>query len=160
MRSSVAVSSSSLSVNTAATASRDSEVRRRFHGWRRTLSLGAGFTLLISILNLSLICWIAQLPKNSEGTYTVYEGSCSTTKWINSMGHLGINIVSSILLMASNACMQCLSAPTRKVVSAEHGARRSVDIGVHSWRNLRLVSKGKLLLYALLAISSAFLHVL
>lgn len=160
MKSGVAIPSSPFTAETVESAHHRPSWLRGLYGWRRNLSLGTLFVLLIFILNVSLICWTALRPQNEDGTYTVFEGSCSATKWVNSMGHLGINIASCVIYMATNTAMQCLTAPPRAVVNAEHGNRRDVEIGVHSWKNLRLLSKGKLLIYLLLGASSILLHTL
>ncbi|KAI4197238.1 MAG: hypothetical protein LQ350_006069 [Teloschistes chrysophthalmus] len=72
--------------------------------------------------------------------------------------HLAINILGTALLSASNYCMQCLSAPNRQEVDRAHQRQVALDIGVPSLRNLRHISRKRLLLWILLAISSIPLH--
>lgn len=74
--------------------------------------------------------------------------------------HLAICILSSLLLGASNYCMQILSAPTRKEVDAAHAKRKWLSIGVASIKNLLYVDRRKTFVYILLGVSSIPLHLL
>jgi hypothetical protein len=72
--------------------------------------------------------------------------------------HLLINLLSSLLLGASNYCMQRLVAPTRKEIDAVHAKRDWLDIGMPSVRNLPSINKGRTLLWVFLGLSSIPLH--
>ena len=74
--------------------------------------------------------------------------------------HLAINILSTLLLGASNYSMQCLSSPTRSDIDKAHSQGIWLDIGVPSVRNLRRLSTTRIVLWWLLAISSIPLHLL
>lgn len=74
--------------------------------------------------------------------------------------HLAINVLSTVLLGASNYCMQCLSSPTRGDVDKAHSKGVWLDIGVPSVRNLRRISGRRFALWCLLAVSSIPLHFL
>lgn len=54
--------------------------------------------------------------------------------------------------------MQCLSAPTRKEIDRAHARGVWLDIGIPSVRNLRYISKRRVLIWALLGLSSLPLH--
>ncbi|KAH7392189.1 hypothetical protein DE146DRAFT_661877 [Phaeosphaeria sp. MPI-PUGE-AT-0046c] len=56
--------------------------------------------------------------------------------------------------------MQCMTAPTRGEVDRAHAARRWLDIGVPSFRNLRRIGRDRLVLWLLLGLSSLPLHLL
>ncbi|EON67299.1 hypothetical protein W97_06552 [Coniosporium apollinis CBS 100218] len=72
--------------------------------------------------------------------------------------HILINVLSTILLTASNYCMQILCAPTRDEVARAHRDGQGLDIGIISLRNLRYISKRKSTLFLSLALSSIPLH--
>ena len=72
--------------------------------------------------------------------------------------HMVINILSTSLLGASNYSMQCLSAPTRRDIDKAHSKRTWLDIGIPSYRNLAGISRLRLGLWCLLALSSIPLH--
>ncbi|KAK3688634.1 hypothetical protein B0T22DRAFT_512276 [Podospora appendiculata] len=100
------------------------------------------------------------MKQEETGRRVLFEGSCKTTKKLNTMLHLLINIISSLLLSASNYGMQCLSAPTRKEVDQVHAKGGWVDIGVPIIRNLASISRKRVLLWCFLGVSSIPLHFL
>lgn len=118
--------------------------------------MSAGFTLF---LNLVLITWASK--KGFEGGIaTLQKGDCNMTKRLDLWLHLGINLLCTLLLGASNYTMQCLSAPTRDEIDKAHQQRISLDIGVPSVRNLRRISRRRIILWWLLALSSIPLHLM
>ncbi|KAF2112162.1 hypothetical protein BDV96DRAFT_581263 [Lophiotrema nucula] len=72
--------------------------------------------------------------------------------------HVFINIMSTLLLSASNYTMQVLSAPTRTACVKAHRDNRWLDVGIPSFRNLGYITMKKRLLWALLFSSSIPLH--
>ncbi len=98
--------------------------------------------------------------ESNEGKRVLYDGNCDTTKKVNIGIHVLINILSTILLGASNYCMQCMSAPTRAEVDRAHAKFRWVDIGIPSIRNLIRVRGLRVFLWLLLGLSSLPLHLL
>ena len=114
----------------------------------------SGLTLFV---NLALIIWGS--TKGFEGGIaTVQKGDCNMTKKLDLWLHLGINLLSTLLLGASNYTMQCLSAVTRDEIDKAHQQRISLDIGTLSLQNLRRISWRRVILWWLLALSSIPLH--
>jgi hypothetical protein len=100
---------------------------------------------------------------NGAPTYgigTATEGSCKAVSRWNLGLHIGINILSSAMLGASNYTMQCVTAPTREECDSAHARNRWLDIGVPSIRNLAHISRHRKILWALLALSSTPIHLL
>ncbi|KAF4810173.1 hypothetical protein CGCSCA4_v011023 [Colletotrichum siamense] len=95
-----------------------------------------------------------------NGIGVIWEGQKTKVKIWNTVLHIVINIISTILLCGSNYCMQCLVAPTRGELDQAHAEKRWLDIGTPSIRNFRRISWRKKLLWTLLAISSLPLHLL
>ena len=123
-----------------------------------TLSaIGAAIILLFNI-----ILTIAASARNPGhgGLANIQEGNCSESDRLDFWLHLLINALSTILLAASNYCMQCLSSPTRQDIDKAHAQHRWLDIGVQSLRNLGSISRHRLCLWWLLALSSIPLHLL
>ncbi|CAG8949257.1 hypothetical protein HYFRA_00004882 [Hymenoscyphus fraxineus] len=87
-------------------------------------------------------------------------GDCEEAKSMSTFLHILINLLSTALLGASNYTMQCLHAPTRAQVDEAHAQRKWVDIGIPSWRNRHRVSKKDVIMWWILAWSSAPLHLL
>lgn len=125
-------------------------------------AIAAGFVLT---LNIIIVIWVEARTKYShlgkrDGKRTLYDGDCKTTKQLNTAVHLLINLFSTVLLGASNYCMQCMSAPTRAEVDLAHSQSRWVDIGVPSIRNLKYVSRTRFIMWSLLGLSSLPSHIL
>ena len=91
---------------------------------------------------------------------TLQEGSCQRTKELSLWLHMAINVLSTLLLGASNYCMQCLTSPTRNEVDEAHAQGVWLDIGVPSVRNLTRIPRRRVMLWVVLAISGVPLHLL
>lgn len=89
-----------------------------------------------------------------------YTGSCSEAERISTGIHLAINVLSTLLLGASNMCMQLLAAPTRSEVNKAHKDFYWLDVGVPSIRNLKYISRERLIVWGVLGLSSVPLHFL
>lgn len=127
-------------------------------GWRVGASLGFLLCLFVFLLNVILTIWASVRSKSNNGH--IYQGSCATAKRYNMGLHILINVLSTLLLGASNYSMQCLSAPTRKAIDRAHSKGRWLDIGVQSLRNLKRAEKWKKVVWLLLGLSSLPLHLL
>ena len=117
----------------------------------------AGTVLLI---NLVVTIWGAARFGIHGALVTIQDGDCSKSKKLSLWLHLAINILSTLLLGASNYCMQCLSSPSRAEINSAHSQHIWLDIGVPSVRNLTKVSWNKVILWWLFAISTVPLHLL
>jgi hypothetical protein len=130
--------------------------------WRNGALACAAASSVVFILNLAVTIYLVTSKGRAEtdGRHTLYTGDCKYVSRLNTALHLIINALSTILLGASNYCMQCLSAPTRMDIDKAHGQKRWLDVGILSFRNLRRISKRKALLWWLLGVSSFPLHLL
>ena len=117
----------------------------------------AGTVLIINVL---VTIWGTARLGVHGSLVTLQDGDCSKTKKLSLWLHLAINILSTLLLGASNYCMQCLSSPSRAEIDSAHSQHVWLDIGVPSVRNLRRVSWNKIILWWLFAISTIPLHLL
>jgi hypothetical protein len=130
-------------------------------GWRGGINVGITIAITVLLLNVAILAWAATRPRNADGYKSAYSGSCSTSKTLSRWIHLGINILSTLLLGASNYAMQCLMAPTRKEIEYAHSILGSwAHIGVPSLRNLGIGNSGKSVLWFFLGMSSVPLHLL
>jgi len=127
--------------------------------WRRGILLGciSAFT----ILALNLVATVAATANSSRGSNgNIFQGNCNKAAHVNLGLHSLVNVMSTLLLAASNYGMQCLSAPTRSEVDKAHRRRARLDIGVMGFRNTRWVHWGRGWAWFLLGISSMPLHLL
>ncbi|KAL4915394.1 hypothetical protein BDW62DRAFT_125090 [Aspergillus aurantiobrunneus] len=134
--------------------------------WVKGAMLCAWGTALIAVLNVILaVVAIGMSYSKTTGdkhfTYAeLYQGDCSVTgTWTTGM-HLVINVLSSILLAASNYVMQCLSAPSRADVDKAHSRGDWLDIGTLSLRNLWVMDAKRKIIWVLLLVSSLPIHML
>lgn len=140
-------------------------------GWWSRLKAKRQF-LLVSCLALATITLIvnifgtiylplryAAVPFPGSDRF-VYRGSCRRAESINSAFHVLINILSTLLLSASNLGMQLLVAPTRAQIDQLHAKKHWLDIGVPSFRNLKHVGWTRRFLWILFVLSSLPLHFL
>lgn len=99
---------------------------------------------------------------DAQGGYEgeLFRGDCSFASNLDLGLHIAINILSTMLLSASNLCMQLLLAPTRMMVEEAHKNKRWLDIGIPSFHNFRYVELNKRVVWVILALSSLPLHFL
>ena len=114
----------------------------------------------VLVINIIVTIWgIAKFGVHGS-LVTIQDGDCSKSEELSLWLHLAINILSTLLLGASNYCMQCVSSPSRPEIDRAHSQHIWLDIGVPSVRNLRRVSWNKIILWWLFAISTIPLHLL
>jgi hypothetical protein len=150
--------------------------RLRKEGWRFTVKTHVYAAMTVLVLNLIfLIVGEVQYnkthpkssstdrirtPQEMDGQRVLHTGKCNIVKRLNIVAHLLINLSSTILLAASNFCMQCMSAPTREEIDKAHAQSKWLDIGILSMRNLLNIDKKRVFLWFVLAFSSIPLHLL
>ena len=132
--------------------------RRYFNGWRLSVSICAATAGIVLLINLSLTIWGSTQYGVKGGIATIQDGKCKETKKMSLWLHFAINILSTLLLSASNYTMQCLASPTREEVNRAHAKRIWLDIGVPSVRNLRQISQSRMILWWFLGFSGVPLH--
>lgn len=71
-----------------------------------------------------------------------------------------INILSTLLLAASNNCAQLLISPTRTEIDKAHEQGVWLHVGIASARNLKWIGKWRIVMWAVLFASSIPLHLL
>lgn len=131
-----------------------------FQGWHMGVALCALTAGTVLIINIIITIWGSAEFGVHGSLVTIQNGDCSKSKELSLWLHLAINILSTLLLGASNYCMQCLSSPSRTEIDRAHSQHIWLDIGVPSVRNLRRVSWNKIILWWLFAISTIPLHLL
>ena len=131
-----------------------------FQGWRGSVAAGAALAGIVLVANIALLIYTTTHFSLTSGIAQLSSSPCGKTRInaINFWSHLGINILSTLLLAASNNCMQCLVSPTRADIDRAHAKRQWLDIGVNSIRNFGYIDTFRRILWVLLAISSIPLH--
>jgi len=135
--------------------------RNSLVGWKFGVRSGLILTFVILIMNVGITAGIvSSRGVDSDGKATLFGGDCTKVKRYNTVAHLIINVLSTLLLGASNYTMQCLCAPTRAEIDAGHSRGVWLDIGMPSVKNLKFIRKGRVFLWILLTASSWPLHLL
>jgi hypothetical protein len=136
-------------INPAHRTSRSRRSRRQTMLWTVLSSLA--FVLVFNII--ALIVFMAKYHPE-RGVVSIYEGSCALVKRVDLIFHIFINILSTLLLGASNVSMQLLVAPTRKEIDHAHRP----NIGVPSLRNLSRIHWFRRVFWLALGASSIPVH--
>jgi len=128
---------------------------------RRIVVLWACFALTFGIcitnFTLTVIAWSA-LPISPDGVITIYKGDCYSTTRFDTGLHVLINLLSTLLLSASNLALQLVVSPTRHDVDSAHAKGIWLDIGVPSFRNLLHISCSSVIIWGVLVLSSLPIH--
>lgn len=135
--------------------------RSRFHGWRMGVLLGTFASSFVLLCNVALVVF-GQLRSgyDRDGIAILYEGDEAAVSRGNTIAHILINALSTVLLSMSNYTMQVLNSPTRREIDKAHLRGKWFDIGLLSIHNLRIISRRRAILCLVLAASSVPLHLL
>lgn len=112
------------------------------------------------ILNTAIAGWLVAANGFDHNLVVMGRRSCKSTRNIITIVQLIINVLATLLLAASNYCMQILSSPLREEVDAAHAANKWWWIGVPNCKNLRYLPWKRRLLLLTLAICSLPVHLL
>lgn len=132
----------------------------RWVGWQFGAALCAAVVAAGLIINLVVTIWAATSFGLSGGIGTIHVGPCSSIKRTGLWLHIGINLLSTMMLGASNYIMQALCSPARGEVEEAHSQRKWLDIGIQSFRNLIKIKRSRMAIWILLAASSIPLHLM
>lgn len=125
------------------------------------LLLGCCFSTFILCINITLLIVIASRDGGFNRGFAVPMTGIAedVSRWSSGI-HIAINLLSTILLSASNYTMQILSSPTRHEIDEAHERDEYMDVGFLSTKNLRKIPRRRLSLFILMAISSIPIHLL
>jgi hypothetical protein len=115
---------------------------------------------LILVLNAVVMFWATLAFPSVAGIGTLHVDTCAKVSRTGIIIHILINAIGTLLLGASNFCMQCLTSPTRADIDAQHARHRWLEVGILSLRNLRVLGRGRAWLWFLLGTSSFPIHLL
>ena len=118
------------------------------------------FGISTLILNIAVASWLSRASGFSPDLVAIQQMSCKSSRRIILVVGLIINVLSTLLLAASNYCMQILSSPLREEVDTAHGTYKWFYIGVPNFHNLRYIPWTRRLLFLTLAVSSLPVHLL
>ncbi|KAH7132548.1 hypothetical protein B0J11DRAFT_230512 [Dendryphion nanum] len=129
-------------------------------GWRRGVIYCIATSLFVLSFTLTFVVWAATQHKTGSGIVLLFQGSCKKSKRMSIGFHLIINVLSTLLLSASNYCMHVVSAPSRQDIDRMHASKITMDIGLNSFGNILKLPWNRRILWALLGLSSIPLHLM
>jgi hypothetical protein len=135
--------------------------KSRFNGWQWGVLTGSIVSALVLVMNCVFVLVGALTGQGyDEGIATIFTGNADDVSRMSTLLHIVINVLSTLLLSASNYAMQVLTAPTRDQCLEAHRQGNFLNVGILSLRNIKSISLRSKLLYFALAISSIPLHLL
>ena len=129
-------------------------------GYRSGMKLCLASVMLVFVVNLLLLAGSLGQSGRSGGLGTLHKGGCSDVKNAGKVLHLFINILSTILLGASNYCMHVVASPTRKDLDRLHAKKKTATIGLNDFTNLPKLGWPRRFMWCLLGLSSIPLHLM
>ena len=130
---------------------------------KRTTMLKIQLILAITItsVNIGTTIWVfIRYPPDFRGIGLLSFGSCSTLATIDNVGHMALNILSTLFLGAGNYCMQILVAPSRAEVDKAHSKGVPLSIGVQNIHNIPYIKRKRVLIWLLIGCFTTILHLL
>lgn len=135
---------------------------RLLSGWRASgtflLIVAAAFTIIAWSILFVAVFRLGGGWQSLGGDIVAYSGSCETSTRVNLGVHVLLNVFGSVILASSNFFMQILLAPTRPELDKAHERSQFAEIGVQSFRNLRIVPRTNVALWFVLGLTSVPLH--
>jgi hypothetical protein len=126
--------------------------------WRRMLLMWTVVTWIVLFIH---ICAAALLPKGDYGLGILAENKdCALFRSKRTAWSLFLNTLATLLFVASNYGLQCLSSPTREDLDAAHAGGHSMEVGLPSVKNLSRIGWTRRFIWLLLAVSGLPLHAL
>ncbi|KAM7218192.1 hypothetical protein V8F06_006483 [Rhypophila decipiens] len=111
----------------------------RLQGWQGALKMLCVLSWVLVIPNLvisSVLSARGGLQEWVPTTVMIKQGNCDDIGRDDLWIHLAMNIVTTVLMAATNFAMQAWTSPTRADVDRIHAQGKTVDIGVLSLRNI------------------------
>jgi hypothetical protein len=126
--------------------------------WRRMLLM---WTVVAWIVLVTHICAAALLPKGDFGLGILAESKdCASFKRKHTAWSLFLNTLATLVFVASNYGLQCLSSPTREDLDAAHAEGHAMEVGLPSVKNLLRIGWTRRVIWLLLATSGLPMHAL
>jgi hypothetical protein len=130
------------------------------NGWRGEILRIAIFSTLLWVANIAAYIVLFVKSNRKHGSGIFMDGLCADVERTNTLIHMALNIMTSLMLAASTSAMSSLCCPTRAEVDMAHAKARSLGVGGLSMRNFRFISRSRSILWILLWITSVPLHLL
>ena len=145
---------SHLKLTSLTSTSKSLRMKRLFSTWKTSIQFLASITTTVLGVNINIVVWASVAFPAKHGNSLLMKGNCSKISTVDTVMHFVINVLSILLLTASNFVMQCLSSPTREEINKAYSKGHWLDIGVPTMKNLTCIDLWRSFLWILLAFSS------
>lgn len=135
---------------------------RRLTGWRKGAFVNIILVFLVLLVLIISHVYLWTTSGDLFGYHIIHSGRCAGNGVgrLNTLLHLIINILSTLVLASTNFFMQVLNAPSRAELDSAHEKGFWLDIGVPSPRNAFRVGRFKTIMWLLFFLSSIPIHLL
>lgn len=135
---------------------------RRLTGWRKGAFVNTILVFLVLLVLIISHIYLWTTSGDPFGYHIIHFGRCAGNGVgrLNTLLHLIINILSTLVLASTNFFMQVLNAPSRAELDSAHEKGSWLDIGVPSPRNAFRVGRFKTIMWLLFFLSSIPIHLL
>ena len=137
-----------------------SKKQKYLTGWRMGVTCSLLLAICVLLFDVFAMVWIVSQHEIVNGSGSIFRGGCDQAKAMNTQVQIGINVLSTLLLSASNYCMQCLGAPTREEVDEAHARKNALFIGVPAAKNLKSINRSRAFVWIMLGLSALPVHFL
>ncbi|KAG9526953.1 hypothetical protein KCV07_g301, partial [Aureobasidium melanogenum] len=134
-----------------------SSVIRRHPTWRTIVIINTTFAGLLLVTYLAFLIWIHDNLHVRHGVVQVFSGTCPQASKTGAYASFATCTFAVLLFAAGSHGVQLLLSPARNEVENAHSRDRWVHIGVGGLRNVRWISKRRLVQAILLVTTSILL---
>nr|UPM17953.1 putative multipass membrane protein [Hypoxylon sp. CO27-5] len=129
-------------------------------GWKKAAKVNCTILAAMSVTLIGCLITVTAKVGGIKHTLPFYGGGCDggSVSQVNTVLHLLINIISTLVLASSNFFMQVLNSPSREELNKAHLKGSWMGIGIPSVRNAFSVSRFKTWCWICLFISSIPMH--
>lgn len=135
-------------------------VTHRRPTWRIIVIVNTIFAGLSLIIYLAFLIWVHNNLHLIDGVANLFSGTCYQASRTEAYADFATCAFAVLLFAAGSHGVQLLLSPTRDEVENAHSRGRWVHIGIGGPRNMKWVSKRRLLQAVLLAATSTLLPLL
>lgn len=132
----------------------------RQSGWRLGVFLGVCLSSAVLCGNIILLFVGFRYTGYNNGIGILAQGRSDSMARMSTVYHILINLLSTLLLCASNYSMQVLCSPTREDIDRAHADGTYLDVGVLSPRNISFMKGSRASSWYILLVTSISLHLL
>ncbi|CAI6341145.1 unnamed protein product [Periconia digitata] len=131
-----------------------------YSGWQKGIIYCIAAAMLVMLLTVSFLVWASTQSMLGAAVAIIFEGDCVEAKDLSTASHVVINILSTLLLGASNYCMHIACSPSRRDIDRMHARKKTLQIGINSVSNVFKLPWNRRIAWCILGLSSIPLYLI